>query len=463
MENMENLLNYTPTQWTIVLSVLTLGYAAMASGLVYFFMTRDRAAPKYRLSSTLSAVVMISAFLELFRLAQNWINSFAFTGQFWEQSGSIFSNGFRYMNWSIDVPVLLTQILIVMGVTGRRFKSAWAKFVIAGLGMIWTGYIGQFYETAFVYDGISLAPYWIWGIISTIFFIYILFLVWKEIPRNFHYLPEPAVGMMKAVRWLLTISWFLYPIAYLIPVVWFDAWGVVARQIIFTVADVTSKVIYGVMLTLAARQARRNRAEDLEGAADRLDLPGDDLRLRVLDGGAHVGLEVRIVVAGEVGGATPGILGQEVGDAAHLAIRPRRAPHQQHVALARLLADLLPQLLARGVALNAEDAGRLHTGGGVAADVDGRAGAAAGEARVGIPGRLGRVHAHLHADGVDAAGLLQVVEGRGDAALEKGREIDFHVDDLHGASSDCRLPAAVGRGGGNLPGSEGLGSRWPIT
>jgi bacteriorhodopsin len=259
MENMENLLNYTPTQWTIVLSVLTLGYAAMASGLVYFFMTRDRAAPKYRLSSTLSAVVMISAFLELFRLAQNWINSFAFTGQFWEQSGSIFSNGFRYMNWSIDVPVLLTQILIVMGVTGRRFKSAWAKFVIAGLGMIWTGYIGQFYETAFVYDGISLAPYWIWGIISTIFFIYILFLVWKEIPRNFHYLPEPAVGMMKAVRWLLTISWFLYPIAYLIPVVWFDAWGVVARQIIFTVADVTSKVIYGVMLSRVA--TLRSQAE----------------------------------------------------------------------------------------------------------------------------------------------------------------------------------------------------------
>jgi bacteriorhodopsin len=253
MENMENLLTYTPVQWVIILSVLTLGYAAMAGGFVYFVMTRDRLSPGYRLTSTLSAVVMASAFLELFRLAQNWLNSFEFDGELWVSTSHVFSNAFRYMNWSIDVPVLLTQLLIVMGIGGRHFKSAWAKFVIAGLLMIWTGFIGQFYESAAAYENITLAPFWIWGIISTVFFIYIIYLVWKEVAFGSRQLPSQASGMLRSVRWLLILSWCLYPIAYLMPVISFTAWGVVARQIIFTVADITSKVIYGIMLSRAAR------------------------------------------------------------------------------------------------------------------------------------------------------------------------------------------------------------------
>jgi hypothetical protein len=40
----------------------------------------------------------------------------------------------------------------------------------------------------------------------------------------------------------------LYPVAYLMPVIMNSADGVVLRQILFTIADVTSKVIYGIFL-----------------------------------------------------------------------------------------------------------------------------------------------------------------------------------------------------------------------
>ncbi|MEB3360085.1 MAG: bacteriorhodopsin [Synechococcales bacterium] len=258
---MENFLTYTPVQWTIVINVLTLGYAAMAAGLVYFWLTREQAAPRYRLSSALSAVVMASAVLELFRLAQNWANSFQLTAGVVEAGDAVFANGFRYMNWSIDVPVLLTQILVVLGFQGKRFKGPWVKFTVAGLLMIWTGYIGQFYESAgAAYENVSLAPYWIWGAISTVFFIYIIYLVWKEISRGLQVLPDNgARGMMKAVRWLLIISWCGYVVAYLMPVISFTAWGVVARQVIYTAADIVSKVIYGVMLGRVA--TLRSQAE----------------------------------------------------------------------------------------------------------------------------------------------------------------------------------------------------------
>lgn len=258
METMENYLVYTPVQWVIIAAVLTFGFAAMAAGFVYFLMTRDRVAPQYRMSSTLSAVVMVSAFLELGVLALNWRSAFEFNGLVWESGTSTFTNAFRYMNWSIDVPVLLTQILVVLGFTGKRFTNPWIKFVVAGLLMIWTGFIGQFFEAAGVIEGISLAPFWIWGIISTVFFIYILYLVPKEINRGSRYLPEAAAGMMKDVRNLLIISWCLYVVAYLMPVISFTAAGVVARTIIYTVADVTSKVIYGVMLGRVARIRSEN-------------------------------------------------------------------------------------------------------------------------------------------------------------------------------------------------------------
>lgn len=42
----------------------------------------------------------------------------------WTRAGAeqTFSNGYRYINWSIDVPMLLTQFLIALGLTGAFFQ-----------------------------------------------------------------------------------------------------------------------------------------------------------------------------------------------------------------------------------------------------------------------------------------------------------------------------------------------------
>ena len=96
--NFVNLLTYTPMQHSIVEGFLTLGYAAQAAGLVYFLATMSNIAPRYRLSSALSAVVMVSAFLELWRLAQDWRYGFSFSDGLWRPVNDAFSNGFRYVN-----------------------------------------------------------------------------------------------------------------------------------------------------------------------------------------------------------------------------------------------------------------------------------------------------------------------------------------------------------------------------
>ncbi|WP_336921844.1 bacteriorhodopsin [Aquipuribacter sp. SD81] len=265
--NIENEYVYDFVSYTIVSHVFTLGYAAMAAGLVFFLVTSSNSHPRYRLSSALSAVVMVSALLELYVISQRWTQAFRWDGEAFVQAETAFSNGYRYMNWSIDVPVLLTQLLIVMGVTGAAFRRAWALFAGAGLLMVYTGYVGQYYEVE------RTAPFWVWGAVSTVFFLVILVLVYRVVHGNLPRLPENARGLAKSVWWLLFVSWMLYPGAYLMPVLIDGTDGVVARQITYTVADITSKVIYGVLLAVIAR-----KVSIAEGFTDAV--PSDVARVR---------------------------------------------------------------------------------------------------------------------------------------------------------------------------------------
>lgn len=245
--NLENILLYTPLQHDLISHLLTLGVGAMAVGFVYFVITMRRSAPEYQPSSVLSAVVMVSAFLILFRQLQGWEAAFAFDGTVWRLTDSTFSNGFRYLNWSIDVPCLLTQMLFVLNVTPAKFRNTRNRFVAAGLLMIYTGYIGQFFQLS------SIPWFMLWGFISTIFFVYILYMVGNIIFRNREHMTPQARSTMGTIWWVLLISWTLYPLAYLVPLGWqfFPAWGAwagVTRQFLFTMADIFSKVIYGVLL-----------------------------------------------------------------------------------------------------------------------------------------------------------------------------------------------------------------------
>ena len=244
--NLENILSYNPVQWQIVAHILVLGFAAQAAGFVYFMTTMRDVSPRYRLASILGSIVMVSAFLLLYAQSMSWQNSFVFENGAFVLGDRIFSNGFRYLNWLIDVPLLLLQLVIVLGLTAVAARRLGVLFVGSGMAMIVLGYVGQFFETT------DLTQLWLWGGLSTIFYLILLYLAWSEIGKALPRMPETAVGMMKAIRWVFVIFWTLYPIAYIIPAIAPTADGVVVRQLTFTVADIVAKVIYGVMITKVA-------------------------------------------------------------------------------------------------------------------------------------------------------------------------------------------------------------------
>jgi bacteriorhodopsin len=249
--------------------VLTVGYAVMLAALFYFVLTLKTVSPKYRISSVLSVVVMVSAFLLLFVQAQNWTGAFVFDAESQRyilgSSTDLFNNGYRYLNWLIDVPMLLFQILFVVTLTKSDFSKTRNGFFFSGTMMIVTGYVGQFYEVT------NPTLFFVWGFISTVFFVHILILMKRVISEGKEGAPAGAQRYLGMIWTLFFISWMLYPGAYLMPYLFsfglepaLSETAVVARHITYTVADVSSKVIYGILLTLAAQEMSKAEGYDYE-------------------------------------------------------------------------------------------------------------------------------------------------------------------------------------------------------
>lgn len=260
---------FTEMAYQMSAHVLTLGYAIMLAGLLYFVLTLKTVAPKYRISSVLSVVVMVSAFLLLLVQQQNWTGAMVYdaeTARYVLGDGNdLFNNGYRYLNWLIDVPMLLFQILFVVTLTRSKFSSIRNGFWFSGTAMILTGYIGQFYEVT------NPTLFFIWGFISTIFFVHILYLMRKVISEGREGAPPQAQKYLSSIWILFFISWMLYPGAYLMPYLFslglepaLSESAVVARHITYTVADVCSKVIYGVLLTLTAQEMSKADGYDYQ-------------------------------------------------------------------------------------------------------------------------------------------------------------------------------------------------------
>ena len=114
------------------------------------------------------------------------------------------------------------------------------------------GYVGQFYESYRVSPGVEMAPFWIWGAISTVFYLYLLLGGRPDGGgRQAGAAGEGARPIVLAWR-ILLVSWILYPVGYAIPAIFpTDDW-IVVRQICYTVADITSKLVFGIVLARAA-------------------------------------------------------------------------------------------------------------------------------------------------------------------------------------------------------------------
>ena len=245
--NLPNFVPLSDAMWHFVSLNLMVGYGACFAFIIYFLMTATQLAPRYRLVAVLSAVVMASAGLSLFREWSMWSETFSYAADLGQwvplTEGQTFSNAYRYGNWTITVPLLLIQLPLALGLSRPELHKRSLRMIIAGVAMIWTGLVGQFGEVA------DLGLFNLWGVISTLFFFWLLFEVFQITRIGATTGPEELRPWAKNLWWYMLFTWGLYPIAYALPQLGATETVVAVQQLLFTTADITTKLVYGVILS----------------------------------------------------------------------------------------------------------------------------------------------------------------------------------------------------------------------
>jgi len=263
MTSIENLVSLTPTQYDLGSLILMVSYGAHFAFIIYFIMTSFSLAPRYRIVPIMSAIVMASAGLSLLREFSLWQESYAFAGGLYQPlaEGSTFTNAFRYGNWTITVPILLTQLPIAFGLDRKTLHTRAWRMAIPALLMIWTGLVGQFGEVG------DFGQLNLWGIISTVFFVWLIIEVRATINAGV-LTSGPLAAWPKNLFWYFLATWGIYPIAYALPQLGQTGDVVVIRQLLFSIADISTKLLYGVILSRYV--LRRSALEGYAPAAEAL-------------------------------------------------------------------------------------------------------------------------------------------------------------------------------------------------
>ncbi len=244
----------TNAQFQTVYNILSLALASMAATTVFLLAVTPRVLPRYRLALIVSAMVCFIAAYHYMRIFDSFSDAYVAVGVgtpgvaevFELVKGDGFNEGYRYVDWLLTVPLLLFETVAVLALPAAVRRSLLWKLIPASALMIILGYPGE--VTA------DMAGKAIWGALSTIPFIYILYVLFVELSRAAKSQPNQVGKELAGLRWLLLATWGVYPISYAFPMIGLDgADAFVYRQIGYSLADVLAKCLYGLLIFKIAR------------------------------------------------------------------------------------------------------------------------------------------------------------------------------------------------------------------
>jgi len=246
-------------QYSLVYNMLSFAIASMIFSGVFFVLARDRVAPKYRISLVVSTLVVGIAAYHYLRIFGSWEAAYVLEGGNYVASGKPFNDAYRYVDWLLTVPLLVVELLLVMGLTGAKKEGMLTNMVIAAFLMIALGYPGELITDETSVMGMR----GLWGFLSTLPFVYIVYTLWNELGAAAAEKEGKTAILYRNIRLLLLATWGFYPIVYMAPFFgWEGASTQVAIQVGYSVADVLAKAGYGVMIYAIAK----SKSED-EGYA----------------------------------------------------------------------------------------------------------------------------------------------------------------------------------------------------
>jgi len=211
--------------FNLVYNSLSFAIATFGASTVFFFAQRSQVAPAYKTAMTLSGLVCLIAFYHYIRMFESFNDAFTLIYGEVEVTGSQFNIAYRYVGWLLTVPLLLLElVLVILGYPGE--------------GMVDVG---------------QLNDRWMYWLLAMIPFLYILYSLVVGLANSITKQPKNVQGLVSNARWLLIISWTFYPIIYLVPMIYPEA-SYINIQVGYTIADVVSIGMFGVMIYMIAQR-----------------------------------------------------------------------------------------------------------------------------------------------------------------------------------------------------------------
>jgi bacteriorhodopsin len=241
----------TQAQYDIVYNFFSLVIAAQLFASIFMMVSLTRVLPRYRQAMTVAAVVCGIAAYHYFRIFDSFKAAFVTDavggrGDYVQVAGESFNEGYRYVDWLLTVPLLLLELIAVLALARKVQTSLLLRLIPASALMIALGYPGEISGD----NGIR----GLFGLLSTIPFLYILYVLFVELTRSLDRQPASVRTTISQLRLLLLLTWGVYPIAYLLPMLGLsgaDAW--VGKQLGYSIADILAKALYGLIIYRIAR------------------------------------------------------------------------------------------------------------------------------------------------------------------------------------------------------------------
>ena len=255
---MPGVLELSFAQYQTVFNALSFALAAMLATFVFLLVVQGRVLPRYRQALVVSAMVCLIAAYHYYRIFNSFTEAYVATGvgsphdagsavSYVLVNGPGFNEGYRYVDWLLTVPLLLFETIAVLALAPQLRRSLLLRLIPASALMIILGYPGEISS-----DNLTRG---IWGALSTIPFLYILYVLWIELSRSMKTQPDQVRKDLNGLRLLLLATWGVYPIAYLLPQLGIEsADAFVWRQVGYSVADVLAKCLFGLLIYKIARE-----------------------------------------------------------------------------------------------------------------------------------------------------------------------------------------------------------------
>lgn len=303
-----HLTSFSSWQYQLLLYTLVATTFALLAGWVYSLSTREELSKRWRPAAVASTLICLVAFLSYVVISGELIFGYSKTGDLFVPKPGTVLTELRYVDWTITVPLLMAEFLAVCTVAVGR--SVWIRFgaMASAFLMILTGFFGVIDVGS---GSAGTAELLIWGAISTVFFIPLYVIMLGELRRTRATVSAQTYTSLRNAAVLLLSVFGVYPLVYLIPL-WAgpgsQGWALTV-QLAFSVADVTAKVGFGVLIHKVAKLRTAEDAATLSGSLPdtypgQVFVAGNLLSQPTIDG----------LATGEMAGATVGATTATVTD-----------------------------------------------------------------------------------------------------------------------------------------------------